>query len=127
MTVWLGLQIAWLIAAAMFNAVNLIRIQSGQTPLVGDAPRSAMLSLLLFAGLILNGLIGEWTLYRYVVIPLVFVLFVGGVLRHVRARATPADMAHYASLGVWRLAVAINVFGTFAFLGGAIAVWTMAI
>lgn len=111
-------QIVWFLAASTYNILSLRAIGLGAPGFAGDAAttRSAMIAVAIFGAVTVLGMLRSKTLCKYVVPIVAVVLFVGGVVKHIYLG--PAD---YASKQYWILAIAINCFGTVAYVTGAVA------
>ncbi len=110
-------QCLWLVAATVFNLLSLRDIKQGLPGWAGDQALGAQMVVIAMGAVIGLGLLGWLRTYRVLVIPVLVLLFAGGVLRHVIA-----DPASYASATTWAVAIAINLFGSAAFAFGLIAV-----
>lgn len=113
-------QVAWLVAACVYNALSLLVMANGGQGLAGETSSTlaAMAACVLFGGVICTGHLRRRLAYKLLA-PLVFVaLLTGGVLKHVMA-----GPVGYASLASWASAILINLFGAAAFAMGIVTAY----
>ena len=104
-------QITWFLAATAFNLLSYLALRRGQKGWAGPDAVKAQMGVLVFAAAIVLSGFGPVLLANLAALIVGLLLFLGGVVRHMRA-----DPSTYASRFTLVAAVSVNLFGSFSFL-----------
>lgn len=113
------MQFSWVGLGLTYNGLSLWRISSGDIPLSPTDPVAGSIFLVICGSVILAGIKGANTFYRFATPALALLLLYSGLGLHVIAFVRDANLFGYASFASWLAAVVVNTYGATTLLLGS--------
>ncbi len=107
----LKLQAIFAAASLAYLIVSAIRFQIAGAPLSAAAIGPSIAMFVTYVGCLFLPKIGQIGWYRAAMVVAIILFGGGGVIGNV-TRYLDSGLAHYAGVGAWAVAVAINAYGT---------------
>lgn len=113
------MQLVWVGLGLAYNAISWWRINLGYAHLSPTDPVTGSVFLAICGLVIMAGIKGAHSLYKFTIPLLALLLLYSGVGLHAMAFVSDASFLGYASFASWFAAVTINTYGAITLLAGS--------